>query len=325
MLTLSITPVLAATDVRMQVDVPASDKKGTRLNELHTDIRHTAELALPTLWNRIIPQKARNSIPKKVNALLFMQRATPTMMGVSITFHDRRVFSYLKSNKLPYIEQEPVWNLSIQLRNTYGDAMPQSASLLQAYAEKSAIDWGYKLDESGDSLILQWQWLDQKQVRLTARGTSRLGEFSEARWLAAGDPFPQLKAWLTEVLLKARDAHAKSQQETAPATDTTPAVIIESPQQDAAHAEPAEQSLPVAQDSYLLLSMERQASLPEQVLFEDDLKREPRIISLVLRQVNRDGRQYRLHLKGSDDQWLVEWLRQRGLEVSPTVDGWVAR
>jgi hypothetical protein len=315
-LTLSIIPALAATDARMQVEVLASDKKGTHLNELHENIRHTVELALPTLWNRIIPQKARNSMSKKVNALQFMQRATPTMMGVSITFHDRRVFSYLKSNELPYIEQEPVWNLSIQLRNTYGDAMQQSASLLQAYAEKSAIDWGYKLDESGDSLILQWQWLDQQQVRLTARGTSRLGEFSETRWLAAGDPFPQLKTWLTEILLKARDAHAGRQQATAPA------IIVEIPEQEAV---PAEQPPPTVQDNYALLSIERQASLPEQVLFEDDLKREPRIISLLLRRVKSDVQQYRLHLKGSDNQWLVEWFSQRGLKLSPTVEGWVAR
>jgi hypothetical protein len=327
MLMLSITPALAATDARMQVEILAGDKEGLNLDELHANIPHAAKLALPLLWNRIIPRNVRDSIPAKARALMFIQRAAPTSNGVSIIFHEKRVLNYLKSNKLPYIKQEPVWNISIQLRNEFGKTMSLSASLLLSYTEKSAIDWGYKLDESGDSLILQWQWLDQGQVNLTARGTSKLGEFSETRLLTTGDPLPQLEEWLTEVLLKARDAHAIPQEETAlaPATDAAPAIIVESPQQEANPAESTEQPLPAAQDSYLLLSIERRASLPEQVLFEDDLKHEPRVINLLLRQVNKDGQQYRLHLKGSGDQWLVEWFRQRGLELSPTPDGWVAR
>ncbi len=313
---ISVAPAFAA-DARMQVEVLASDEKGSNLNELHANIPHAAKLALPLLWNRIIPRNARDSIPEKAKALMFMQRAAPTSNGVSIIFHEKRVLSYLKSNELPYIEQEPVWNISIQLRNEFGKTMSLSASLLLSYAEKSAIDWGYKLDESGYALILQWQWLDQGQVNLTARGTSRLGEFSETRLLAVGDPLPQLEEWLAEVLLKARDAHASSQEETTlpPIPDAAPASVAES----------TEQLLPASQGSYLLLSIERQASLPEQVLFEDDLKREPNIISLSLKQVNRDLQQYRLHLKDPDDQWLVEWFRQRGLELSPTPDGWVAR
>lgn len=326
MLTLAITPALA-TDARMQVDVLASDDGGPQLNELHANIQQAAEIALSTLWNRIIPQRARDSIPRKVNVLRFMQRAAPTNNGVSITFHNIRVLNYLKSNKLPYIEQEPMWNLSIQLRNESGKAMSLSASLLLSYAEKSALDWGYKLDESGHSLILLWQWLDQEQVNLTVRGTSRLGEFSEIRLLATGDPLPQLEKWLTEVLLKARDAHAEPQEEIATALTLgeVPEITAEPPRyQDTASSQPVEQSLPVAQNGYFLLRIERQASLPEQVLFEDDLKHDRRIINLLLRQVNRDMQQYRLQLKGSDHQWLIEWFEQRGMELSQTREGWVA-
>jgi hypothetical protein len=326
-LTLAITPAFA-TDARMQVDVLASDDGGPRLNELHANIQQAAELALSMLWNRIIPRQARGSIPRKVNVLRFMQRATPTNNGVSITFHNNRVLNYLKSNDLPYIEREPVWNLSIQLRNESGRAMSLSSSLLLSYAEKSTLDWGYKLDDSGHSLILQWQWLDQEQVNLTVRGTSRLGEFSETRLLATGDPLPQLEKWLTEVLLKARDAHAGSQEEitTAPALSEVPEIIAEPLRhQETASSQLTEQLLPTAQNGYFLLSMERHASLPEQVLFEDDLKHDPRIINLSLRQVNRDMQQYRLQLKGSDHQWLIEWFEQRGLELSQTREGWVAR
>jgi hypothetical protein len=326
-LILSTAQALASTDARMMVDVVANNKKGEHLKELHTNIQHAAKLALPTLWNRIIPRNARNSIPKKVNALLFMQRAVPTENGISISFHDKRVLNYLKSNGLPYIEQEPAWSLSIQLSNAAGKPMAQSASSLHAYADRTAIDWGYKLDETGESLNVQWRWLDRRQVNLTVRGTSRLGEFSETRRLANGDPFPQLERWLTEILLEARDTHAQPLEETAPAPtpDDIPEFIVGSAQQETQPSEFAEQPLPVSQDIYLLLSIERQASLPEQVLFEDDLKRDPRIINLLLQQANKNMRQYRLHLKDSDGQWLVEWFGQRGLELFQTQEGWAAR
>jgi len=327
LLILFATPALATADARMQVDVLASDEDGSGLHELHANIRHAAELALPALWDRIIPRGARNSMPAEVNALLFMQRAAPTDKGVTVTFHDGRVLNYLKSGGLPYIEQEPVWSLSIQLSNESGNAMPQSASSLQAYAGESATHWGFKLDASGDSLVLQWRWLNRSQVNLTARGTSRLGEFSETRQLADGNPFPQLEAWLIEVLLDARDAYAGPPAASAPVSPpgAITATTAASGQQETTSVEPAEQPRPAAPDSYLLLSIERQASLPEQVLFEDDLRHDPRIINLSLRQVNRDGQQYRLLLTGSDDQWLVEWFRQRGLTLSPTLEGWVAR
>lgn len=326
-LMLSITHAGAATDPRMQVDVLADDK-GMQLDELHANIQQAAELALPGLWKRIIPRQARGSIPGKVNVLRFMQRATPTENGVSITFHSDRVLNYLKANDLPYIEQEPVWNLSIQLRNESGRAMSLSTSLLLSYAERSAADWGYKLDESGHSLIMLWQWLDHEQVNLTVRGTSRLGEFSDTRMFAAGDPLPQLEEWLTEILLKARDTHAEPQTDiaTAPSPGEMPEIIAGASQhQDTASAQAAEQSLTAAQQEYFLLSMERQASLPEQVLFEDDLKYDPRIIHLSLSRVSKDMQQYRLLLKGSDHQWLIEWFAQRGLELSRTQEGWVAR
>jgi len=74
-----------------------------------------------------------------------------------------------------------------------------------------------------------------------------------------------------------------------------------------------------------LLTIQLQASLPEQVLFEDDLGHDPRVVSLSLRQVNRQSRQYRLGLKGSDDQWLFEWIKLRGMTLTESVEGWLVR
>ncbi len=303
-----------AADPRMEFEVKANQGKGISVQDLHRDVRAAAEMALPQLWFRIVPNDARKKIPAKMKAVSFLERATPTPEGVTITFNARRVFAWLKANNVPYVEQLPALNLDVQLLDAKGRSMDQSARVLKAYAQQTSSFWGYALDENAASLVLSWQYQNNRQVLLSVRGTSRLGEFSDMRQLASGDPVTQLKPWLSEILLKARDSSIPSvENETQVAR-----------QDSASPSQPASVS-PVSQGIYLLLSIQRHASLPEQVLFEEDLRRERRILDLSLRQVNRDGQQYRLRLNGADDQWLTLWFKHRGLTLSPTIEGWVAR
>ncbi len=199
-------------DTRMQIAVIAAEQ-GVEVRWLHANIQRAATMALPQLWNRLIPRHAHGLIPKKVNAIRFLKKAVPTEKGVNIIFDQRRVLSYLKKNHVPY------------------------------YVEQSA---GYS--ETGSQI-------------------------------------------------------------------SSPAVDGKSGQ------------LPLVQmqGKSVLLTIQGQASLPEQVLFEDDLERDPRVASLSLRQVNRQGRQYRLSLKGSDDQWLFEWIKRRGMTLTESAEGWVVR
>ncbi len=74
-----------------------------------------------------------------------------------------------------------------------------------------------------------------------------------------------------------------------------------------------------------LLTIERHESLPEQILFEDYLSHDPRVLSLMLKQVNSDQQQYQLQLKSSDAQWLTAWFSRRGMTLTQSFDGWVAR
>jgi len=202
----------ADSDPRMVFEVLPDENRGITVQDLHRDVRAAADMALPRLWHRIVPGHAHKQIPKKIKAIRFLQRATPTPEGVIITFHARRVFAWLEANHVPSID----------------DAI------------------------SGTSEAVP---VPQNQDTLATSGS------------------------------------------VAPASN----------------------------GAYLILTIERRASLPEQVLFEEDLKHEPRIVDLSLRQVNRDGQQYRLRLKGADDQWLVQWFKRRGLTLSPTIEGWVAR
>ncbi|ATX80583.1 hypothetical protein Ga0123461_2178 [Mariprofundus aestuarium] len=300
---------LAADDPRMQVDVFADSNDNITTEYLHANIRKAADMALPQLWRRVVLQSAQRQIPKDVKAVQFLQRVSPTANGVSVEFNQRRVIAFLKKHNIPHLADLPAWNLSLQISNAAGRSMPESAAMLKRRAGSEGQTWGYAIDGAHESLVLHWRWLDSRKITLSVRGTSRLGEYSETRTVGSGDPFRQLNPWLSEVLLKARGAYASNAIASKPAPET-PIVTATGM---------------TAQKEPVILSIERHASLPEQVLFEEELRRDPRVVDLSLRQVNRDGQQYRLLLKGSDEQWLTQWFKRRGLTLTPTVEGWVAR
>ena len=297
----------AATDTRMQVMVQAEQHK-VEVRWLHTHIQRASGMALPQLWNRIVPLSAQSKIPKKVKAIRFLEKATPTETGLVIRFNRKRVMAYLKANHVPYIAREPVLNLNVQLYNAAGRRMNRSAADLVDYAESVAPFWGYRLSPKGENLVLLWRWEGRNQVSLNISGDVDVDMPYESRHLMAGQALLSLKPWLSEVLLKARDAYAAG---------AMPVSAVQGPESAGVHAQPD-------LSAGLLLTVERQASLPEQVLFEDDLRRDPHVRSLILRQVSGGLQQYRLQLKAGDDQWLPQWFRLRGMTLTPAVEGWVA-
>ena len=223
-LALLLLPALAyaAPDARMQVDV-AAETEGVDVNWLHANIRKAADMALPQLWRRIIPQHAISQIPAGVKAVRFLQKAVPTAQGVRILFNEKRVLRYLQQHNIPY------------------------------YAEQSA-----------------GQTADGAQISSAS---------------ASAPPGGQPLAGASDGSLT-----------------------------------PAHASLLTG-----VLTLQRQASLPEQALFEEDLARDPHVVSLTLRLVNRNQQQYRLQMKGPDDQWLQRWFQRRGMLLTASVDGWVVQ
>lgn len=202
----------AQPDARMQIELSAQ-KQGVQVRWLHANIQKAADMALPQLWARIIPQHAIDQIPKHVKAVRFLQKAIPNNLGVSLIFNEERVLSYLKHNNIPY------------------------------YAEQSASN----------------ATIEPQAIQPTVDNPNTFQS-------------------------------------------------------------PVQMPLPS-----VLLTIERQASLPEQVLFEDDLAHDPRVLRLTLRQVNKDQQQYRLQLKSSDSLWLMAWFGNRGMTLTQSLDGWVAR
>ncbi|HXH64001.1 MAG TPA: hypothetical protein VNH42_00665 [Mariprofundaceae bacterium] len=310
---LCASPAYAAgADDRMVVELHAADVPPDQAQNLLTDIPDMAKLAIARVWDRLVPQ-ARRADVNAADAMALLQRAVPTGDGgLMLVFGSDRVIQYLQSLGITYPEQAPHFHLAMHLINPSGVAMPQSEAVLMDYARQNASRWGYVLDDNGDPLELDWRWLDDRQVSLTVHGNARVPDSQEIRFMAAGDPMPQIQAWLDEVMLKARDAYAVQ------ATAATPSTATPTPPETAV---PASSTGPLT----LVLTVDQPASLADQVLFEQALAADPHVESLLLSRVDADSRQYLLKLRQPDEGWLSAWFASRGMHAAPTAEGWLAQ
>jgi len=291
-----IPAVYAESDRRMIVEVSVDEEGNV------PSVHEAIQLALPLLWDRIVDSKSRASLSDSMKATPFLERVVPRSDGVQVTFSEARVWQYLNQHEIPHLKQAPHLNLMIQMINQNGSDMPQSAELLQAYAESSVEARGIMLSEPASALIVIWQWIDASQVNLTVRGNSALAEYSETRDIETGDPLIQLQDWIDEILLAARDAHISNSAkigEMLPLKETRDGGIE------------------------AVLTIEQPATLSAQVALEDALRQHEKVIALTPTYLSAPSRQYRLQLKGEEDTWVVEWFQRRGMQVLPTPHGWL--
>jgi hypothetical protein len=311
---LCLSPALAmGMDDRMVVELHAADVPPDQAQNLLTDIPDMAKLAISQVWDRLVPQTRRADV-NGADAMALLQRAVPTGSdGLMLVFSPDRVAQYLQSVGITYPEQAPHFHLQMHLVNPAGVAMPQSESLLMDYARQNASHWGYVIDDKGDPLELSWRWLSDSQVSLTVHGNAHVPDSQDIRFMAAGDPMPQIQAWLDEVMLKARDDYAARPAAPTPAS--------------ASAAPPAESAVPASAMAplSLMLTVDQPESLADQVLLEQALAADPHVASLQLSQVNADSRQYLLKLRQPGEDWLAPWFASRGMHATPSAEGWLAQ
>lgn len=310
---LCLSPGMAmAMDQRMVVELHAADVPADQAQKLLTDIPDMAKLAIAKVWDRLVPQARRDDV-NGVNAMALLQRAVPIGSdGLMLVFSPERVAQYLQSLGITYPEQPPHFHLQLSLINPSGVAMPQSESMLMDYAKQNASNWGYVLDDKGDPLALDWRWMNDRQVTLSVHGNAHVPDSQDNRFMAAGDPMPQIQAWLDEVMLKARDAYA---------------VRPVAPSATATAAPPAESAVAASANVPLMfeLTVAQPASLADQVLLEQALAADPHVASLQLSQVDADSRQYLVKLRQPGENWLAPWFASRGMHATPTAEGWLAQ
>jgi len=296
-LALASTLALAAeTDARMRVDLPAEEAGAT------ADVGKLVAQALPILWDRVVPRAARSRADAVPADYRLMLRLKPGRQRTTVEFNPRAVFRTLAERQIPFIPAPPRLRLVIRARNAAGMEMTQTEAQLLEHARTTAARWGIVLTDDAPALVLEWRWLTDRDVMLNARGTSRLPEFSETRALQGGDPLPELAAWLEEVLLKARDAHAFAAGEQTPAAVAT------------------EGEYPRA-----ILTIRRDAPLAAQVALEEALTHDPRVRRLIPLELSRSRQRYAIETRNAA-AWLPDWFARRGLGLTQLPDGeWLAQ
>ncbi len=292
-LLLNLGVAQAQEDPRFNISINFEDGKTPSLRE-------QVKQALPILWDRIITQQARQAMPNNIKAMTLLRRVRPEQGGSIIQFSPERVWARLEQEEIPHIRTLPSFNLRIELINAFGSSMQGSENEILAYAHQQSDTLGIQLKANAPLLAIRIQWLNDIQVQLSARGQSRLSEFSETRNLDMGEPFVQLKSWIIQTMIRARDAYV---WQSAMLTDTNNVNDLVAPS--------------------LHLLIEQEASLPEQIALETALKSDPRVQSILPSYLNYRSREYIIQLKQNDDSWIADWFAQRGMLATPNTQGWL--
>jgi len=284
----------AQDDPRFNIAISFEDGKTPSVSE-------QVKQALPILWDRIITQQARPTMPNNIKAMALLRRMRPEQGGSNIQFNPPRVWAHLEQKNIPHIRTIPSFNLRIELINAFGSSMQGSESEILTYAHEQADILGIQLKPNAPLLAIRIQWLDDMHVQLSARGQSRLNEFSETRNLDIGDPFVQLKSWVLQTMTRARDAYVWKPKLITNLGNVSPTIA--------------------ALNVHLLINQE--ASLSEQIALETALKSDPRVQIFLPSYLNYHSREYIIQLKQNDDSWIADWFTQRGMVATPSEQGWL--
>ncbi len=288
----------ADTDPRMVIEITA-DEEGHL-----PPVEEAIQQALPILWDRVVEGTTRASLSDRIEATPFLLRVVPHPDGIQVTFNRQRVWQYLDQHHIAYLREAPRLNLHIQMTNQNDISMPKTAAALLSYAESIALERGIVLDHNAPMLMASWRWLDTSQVYLSVQGHSVLAGFSETRNLESGDPLAQLQAWVSELLMKIRDAYIVNRS-------VMPDMSAKQQVRDGGIE--------------LILTIEQPAGLSSQVALEDALRQNSRVKAVIPTYLSAMSRQYRVLLKDKDDAWLEAWFRHRGMQITPTPYGWLVQ
>jgi len=294
LLVVCLPPSASATeDLRMKVEIAKQGTAGAR-----PSLVAAMRQAVPTLWDRLIPRQWRAKAGNLTGTLSMVSRIVPARSTILVEFNRQAVFDYLGRSHIAYLAAVPGFHLAIRMQNSVGMPMHQTERLLKQYAQEVAAHWGIGLSETAPELIIGWKWIDASRVQVTIGGDTRLHVYGQIRDIAGEDPLEYMQGWLEELLLQARDGYA----------------FI-----------PGERQGKVGRQTESLaiwLFLDRSLSLGEQVVLEDAIRGDSRVMRLIPHTYSDQRLRYRLVVRGLDASWVTAWFRQRDFQVTPVTGGW---
>jgi len=270
----------SVVDARMQVEL---------LQQESLTIKSAAQLALPTLWKRVVPtgdlEKA-NALDVRVNLVLRFQ---PLKHGARVIFNPAQVRAYLKKKNITMIPKAPHWNLEVNVIGFAGEGGEVAADLMD-YSQDIAAELGFKVSPRGRRLQLVFSPIQdaygESMIHLNVQGGVSADLLSQTDVLAEGYLSYQLQAWLQQILREIRDAYSLGKMDFKEKSSQT------------------------------LLTIEAAHSLSTQVMLEQALRSYPAVLSLAPVLLQKARRQYHVQLRDGDDGWMISWFAGYGLTAT---------
>ncbi|MDQ7004466.1 MAG: hypothetical protein Q9N67_05950 [Ghiorsea sp.] len=272
---------IAEGDTRFQVYVPDTQQEGG------LTIQKAMRLALPTLWQRVVPTQSLEKASRlrgRTSLVLQMKR---NGKGVNLVFNPVQVQTYLRQYHITMMVERAHWNLNVVLDGFTGASSALAADLMD-YSDAISDALGIQLDSQGRKLELRFT-----QV-IGTDGTVQIEAdisppFSipcltcQSRQPVQGDLSGQLQIWLNRILRDLRDVS------------------------NARLADGGNDG------SSLYITIISDASLAAQISLEQLLQQQSEVVSVIPTMIQQESRQYRVVLREADDSWVSSWFASYGM------------
>jgi len=292
----------------INVEVQANEIDSRFFIELHEqedidlDIQTATELALPILWQRVVPSKdleKANTLPAATSLLL---KFKTVKYGVKMEFNPNQVRSYLSRYNITMIPVQPHFNLSVFAIGISDSDEALSLDLLN-YSHNISDELGFRLGPRGKKLqVIFAPVIDvygETMVHADVQGAFTPDLLSQTDVKSEGFASIQTQDFLKQILLEIRDGYHESENVLGEAS------------------------------SYTLVTIESEFSLSTQVMMEQALSKHPAVLSVVPVLLQKVRRQYRIQLRDGHDEWIGAWFAQYGLTASQQpaggVDDWLVQ
>lgn len=269
----------AAPDTRFQVYVPHTEEAGLTVREAMT-------LALPTLWQRVVPRQNLEKAARLRGRTSLVLQFKRNGKGVNLVFNPVQVQAYLRQNHITMIVEQPHWNLDVVV-DGFGGAGYALAADLMDYSGVISDALGFQFDTQGRKLGLTFSQVTdvygEVQIEVDISGAFPASVLRETRQPVQANLNDQLQAWLRHILRDIRDissARWASWDHGA---------------------------------SNLYITVMSDASLAGQVSLEQLLLQQSEVVSVIPTMIQKESRQYRVVLREENDSWVSSWFASYGM------------
>lgn len=266
-----------------------------------SDIQAATALALPMLWQRVVPIDELSKTEKLPKPTSLVLQFKAVKHGVKLVFNPSAVKNFLSRYGIQMIPERPHWNLSVYALG-FSDADEGLSQDLLNYGHEMADQYGFRLSPRGKKLQLIFAPVidthGELQTHVDVQGSFSAGLLSQVDLPVEGYISYQLQSFLHQILIEIRDAYS---------LDT---LTFEESSRE------------------ILLTIEAEYSLASQVMLEQALARQASVVSVVPTMLQKARRQYRIQLRDGNDSWITAWFAGYGLTANRqpegSVDDWLA-